>query len=94
MRTERKETTRSSYVRGGKSWENFLLDGAPGTPFTVERTIPKSAVQIIPAVGMRIVTDFEKEEFEIVRFVELVRLRDILSTSKRVIADSLSLKYP
>jgi hypothetical protein len=73
-RSSRKNETRKSYVDGSRNWENFLFDGAPGTQYQVIRTIPKSVFQVIPAVGMRIVADFEREEAEIVRFVEQVGL--------------------
>jgi hypothetical protein len=77
MRSSRKNETRKSYVDGSRNWENFLLDGAPGTRYKVVQTVPKSTFQIVPAVGMRIVADFEREEAKIVRFVQQVSRHDV-----------------
>ena len=91
--SSRKNETRKSYVDGSRSWENFLLDGAPGTPYRVVRTVPKSVFQVVPAGGMRIVADYEREESEIVRFVEQVSLHDVSCLSLLAGADGRSLKY-
>ncbi len=69
----RKNVSRTGYLEGTKGWENFLLLDAPGLDFTSGRTMPKSVVQIMPPIASRIVADFEKEEREIVRFVQQVR---------------------
>jgi len=78
-RISRQQFTRPIYKEGSKGWENFFLNMAPGAPDAPiqrpgqrGRTIPESAFQVIPSVGMRIVSDFEREEAEIVRFVEQV----------------------
>jgi hypothetical protein len=93
MRSSHKNETRKSYVDGSRSWENFLFDGAPGTPYRVIQTLPKSIFQVIPAVGMRIVADFEREEAEIVRFVEQVSFHVVPCLSPLAGADGPSLKY-
>jgi hypothetical protein len=92
MRSSNKSDIRKSYVDGSRNWENFLLDGAPGTQFGVIHTIPKSIFQVVPAVGMRIVADFEREETEIVRFVEQVSLQDVTFPCPLASADDHSLK--
>ena len=69
----RKNVSRRGYVEGTRGWENFLLLDAPGLPFTSDKTMPKSIVQVMPPVASRIVADFEREEREILRFVEQVR---------------------
>jgi hypothetical protein len=71
--TWRRNVSRKNYLEGSRGWENFLLFDAPGLDFTSERTTPKSTVQVLPPVASRIVGDFEREEREIVRFVEQVR---------------------
>lgn len=68
----RKNVSRKDYLEGTRGWENFLLFDAPGLPFSSTRTEPKSMVQLLPPVGARIVGDYEKEEREIVRFVQQV----------------------
>ena len=72
MQFSRTDLARRTYLNGSKAWENFLLNGAPGTSINSTTTIPKSAYQIIPAVGLRIIADYEREEADIVRFVEQV----------------------
>ena len=56
--------TRSSYLRGSKGWENFLLNGAPGLPLAHLRitTVPKTSFQVVPITGLRIVGDANREE--------------------------------
>ena len=49
--------------------------------------------KLIPAVGMRIVADFEREEAEIVRFVEQVSLHVVSCPSPLARADGPSLEY-
>jgi hypothetical protein len=93
MRSSHKNETRKCYVDGSRSWENFLFDGAPGTPYRAIQTIPKSVFQVIPAVGMRIVADFEREEAEIVRFVEQVSLHVVSWSLPPARSDGPSLKY-
>ncbi|KAK5053167.1 hypothetical protein LTR84_002141 [Exophiala bonariae] len=62
-----------SYKKGTKGWENFLLNKAPGVPKTVNedprQTAPKSAFQLIPPVGMRIVGDANREEANVHRWI-------------------------
>jgi hypothetical protein len=87
----RKQWTRRTFADGTLGWENFLLDGAIGTTFKVQKTMPKSAFQIIPTVGMRIVGDYEREEQEIVRFVQQVSGKDGSSLN---LANILSHRYP
>jgi hypothetical protein len=70
--TWQKNVTRKGYLEGTRGWENFLLLDAPGVPHTSERTSPESMVQIVPPVATRIVYDYEREEREIVRFVQKV----------------------
>ena len=74
-RKSRKEITRTPYIDGSRGWENFLLNGAPGSGHVSHRTIPKSIFQVVPAVGMQIIADYDREEAEIVRFVEEVSAR-------------------
>lgn len=72
-RISRESFARPLYVAGSKGWENFLLNMAPGAPEEPSqraKTIPKSAFQIVPAVGMRVIADLEREEAEIVRYVQ------------------------
>jgi hypothetical protein len=71
-RKSRQEVTRKPYKDKSTGWENFLLNGAPGSGYPSHGTIPKSIFQVVPAVGMRIIADFDREEAEIIRFVEEV----------------------
>lgn len=71
-RRSRKALTRTPYKDGSVGWENFLLDGAPGSGHASHRTAPTSIFQVVPAVGMRIIADYDREEVEIVRYVEEV----------------------
>jgi hypothetical protein len=71
--TWRKNVSRKGYLEGTRGWENFLLFDAPGLRLSSDRTVPESMVQAMPPVAARIVADFEREEREIVRFVEQVR---------------------
>lgn len=69
----RQDYSRPSYLPGTHGWENFLLNMAPGGPEDPSNratTTPKSSFQMIPPVGMRIIGEFEREEREIVRFIE------------------------
>jgi hypothetical protein len=66
------QLTRATYTDGSRGWENFLLNGAPGSGFVSHRTTPASIFQVVTAVGMRILADFDREEAEIVRFVQEV----------------------
>ncbi|RMD44186.1 hypothetical protein DV735_g1007, partial [Chaetothyriales sp. CBS 134920] len=72
----REKVTRPRYMPGSKGWENFLLNKAPGAPDIRHRVItgPKSSFQVIPAIGSRIITDLEREEREIVEYVQKVGL--------------------
>ena len=90
--TSRSRFTRVTFQPGSKNWENFLLDGGIGTSCQALQSIPKSVIQIIPAVGMRIIGDYEREENEIIRFVEEVGLMDGTSPSYVHTADCSSLK--
>jgi hypothetical protein len=67
-----KNVSRKGYLEGTRGWENFLLFDAPGVPHTSERTTPESMVQVLSPVASRIVGDYEREEREIVRFVQEV----------------------
>lgn len=69
-RNWRSQLTRTPYKDGSCGWENFLLNGAPGSGFASHCTIPPSIFQVVPAVGMRIIADYDREEAEIVRFVQ------------------------
>ncbi len=93
MGSSRKNETRKSFLDGSRGWENFLLDGAPGTGFNYIQTLPRSVFQAVPAVGIRIVADFEREEAEIIRFVEQVSLNNMPVASSVAGADVHSLKY-
>lgn len=67
------DCSRPLYLPGTKGWENFLLNMAPGAPEDPSNrsiTTPKSAFQMIPAVGVKIIADFEREEQDIVRYIE------------------------
>ena len=68
----RTQWTRKTFNAGALNWENFLSDGAPGTGLQTQETIPKSSFQVIPAVGMRIVGDYEREEQEIIQHIHRV----------------------
>lgn len=70
--TWQKNISRKGYLKDTRGWENFLLSNAPGLSFTTDQTVPKSMVQIMPPIASRIVGDFEREEREILRFVEQV----------------------
>ena len=72
----RKDVSRKRYLEGTRGWENFLMFDAPGIPLTSERTEPKSMVQAMPPIASRIVADFEREEQEILRFVQTVWMAD------------------
>lgn len=63
--------TRPTYQRGSKGWENFLLNMAPGLPLKHLRvaTTPKTAYQVVPITGMRIVGDASREEELLARWV-------------------------
>lgn len=66
------EYTRSTYAEDCNGWENFLFNmapGAPNDPTDRARTTPQTSFQIIPPVGMRIISDMEREERDIERFV-------------------------
>lgn len=57
-------------------WENFLLNMAPGAPDDAlhrAMTEPISSFQMVPAVGLRVVADFEREEQEIIQFIRRAR---------------------
>lgn len=65
-------------------WDNFLLNMAPGAPDDLSnraKTEPESSFQVVPAVGLRIVADLEREERDIVRYVEQASTDDCLSVS-------------
>lgn len=69
----RHEYSRPLYQPGTRGWENFLLNMAPGAPEDPSNraiTTPKSAFQMVPAVGLRILADFEREEQDIVRYID------------------------
>lgn len=68
----RTHLTRSTYVPQSHGWENFLLPGAPGIPLSSKATAPRSAFQVLPGVGMRICSDFSREENDIIQFVHAV----------------------
>jgi hypothetical protein len=66
--------TRPTYANDVKGWENFLLNMAPGGPSDPTdraHTAPKTSLQLLPPVGMRIISDIEREEREIERYVEI-----------------------
>lgn len=71
-RQSRTQLTRATYVNGSCGWENFFLNGAPGSGFVSHRTTPASIFQVVTAVGMRILADYDREEAEIVKLVEEV----------------------
>ncbi|KAK5950312.1 hypothetical protein OHC33_008531 [Knufia fluminis] len=50
-------------------WENFLLPSASGAQLGHEQTDPASAFQVLPGVGMRICSDFSREENDIIHYV-------------------------
>lgn len=68
-RISRQYLTRSTYADQSYGWENFLLPGSPGVPLNSKETKPRSAFQVLPGVGMRICSDFSREENDIVQFV-------------------------
>lgn len=66
------EYTRTTYAEGCNGWENFLFNmapGAPNDPTDRARTTPQTSFQIIPPVGMRIISDMEREERDIERYL-------------------------
>lgn len=66
------EYTRPDYAEDCNGWENFLLNmapGAPNDPTDRARTTPQTSFQMIPPVGMRIISDMEREERDIERFL-------------------------
>ena len=70
-----KTRSRGPYPEDTVGWENFLLNMAPGGPEDPTHraeTTPKSSLQMLSAVGLRIVRDLEREEREIVRYVDQV----------------------
>lgn len=71
-----------SYEKGTKGWENFLLNKAPGVPKVTgenpRQTTPKSAYQLIPAVGMRIVGDANRVEAFMQRWIDQVGIDDAI----------------
>lgn len=71
-RQSRTQLTRATYKNGSCGWENFLLNGAPGSGFVSHRTTPASIFQVVTAVGMRILADYDREEHEILKFVREV----------------------
>lgn len=71
-RRHRAHVTRTTYVEGACGWDNFLFNGAPGSGFTSHRTNPETIFQVVPAVGIRILADWDREEADIVRFVREV----------------------
>lgn len=68
----RTQLTHPTYVPGSYGWENFLLPGAPGIPLNAKETEPRSAFQVLPGAGMRICSDFSREENDIIQFVHAV----------------------
>jgi hypothetical protein len=72
----RVQCTRPCYKPGSKGWENFLLNLGPGAPKHDEplETTPKSAYQLIPPVGMRIVGDANREEEVMAQWIQQVRI--------------------
>lgn len=57
-----------TYLKDSKGWENFLLPGAPGSNIGSSKSEPESAFQVLPAVGSRICSDFQREENDILAF--------------------------
>lgn len=74
----RKMYTRPCYKDGSKGWENFLLNMGPGAPKRDEplETTPKSAYQLIPTVGLRIVGDANREEQGMAQWIQQVSIGD------------------
>lgn len=64
-----KYLTRPSYLPGSHGWENFLLPGAPGAQLGHAKTEPASVFQVLTGVGMRICSDFAREENDIIQHV-------------------------
>ena len=70
-----KARARDPYHEDTVGWENFLLNMAPGGPEDPTHraeTTPKSSLQMLSTIGLRIVRDLEREEREIVRYVQQV----------------------
>lgn len=65
----RTHLTRPTYGLHSYGWENFLLPSGPGVPLNSKATEPQSAFQVLPGVGMRICSDFSREENDIIQFV-------------------------
>lgn len=60
----REQYCRPHFVEGSKGWENFLCNMTPGVPLSNQplQTTPKSSLQAIPTVGLRIVGDLSRED--------------------------------
>lgn len=54
------------------------MNGAVGTALSSKQTVPKSSFQVIPAVGMRIVGDYENEENQLVSWIQEVSPPNVL----------------
>lgn len=65
----RKHLTRPTYLKDSCGWENFLLPRAPGSKLGHKQTEPHSAFQVLPGVGMRICSDFSREENDVIQYV-------------------------
>lgn len=69
----RQDYSRPLYLPGTHGWENFLLNMAPGAPEDPSNrasTTPKSSFQMLPPVGLRILAEYERQEQDVVRFIE------------------------
>ena len=78
------EFARPTYAEDCNGWENFLLNmapGAPNDPTDRARTTPTTSFQIIPPVGMRIISDMEREERDIERYLVEVSSHRLLQHS-------------
>ncbi|KIV97490.1 hypothetical protein PV10_01240 [Exophiala mesophila] len=66
--SQNREYSRPHYVEGSKGWENFLCNMMPGvaTSNRPSETTPKSSLQAIPSVGLRIVGDLSRQDDNII----------------------------
>jgi len=80
--SSRKHLTRPTYLKDSHGWENFLLPGAPGSQLGHKVTEPHSAFQVLPGVGMRICSDFSREENDVIHYVYEVSQQPAAYTSR------------
>ncbi|KAK6371726.1 hypothetical protein LTS17_008549 [Exophiala oligosperma] len=70
---EFRQKAAKTYMKGSKGWENFYLNMAPGVYGDTEaahmETTPRTALQVIPAVGIRVMGDLGREEQMLLQWI-------------------------